>query len=174
VRRWLGVLTLVCCGVLAACGSSGGSKSSGTSASSGANTSNTSTSSETKAASGSGSSSEFCAAAKAQVEELPQKLQSLAASSDSAAWLQYADDAEKNNQTLGRLAPAEIKGDYATLEQAPVAVIKAIRDANGNISQIRIGLTQITRISTSADFRAASGRWVAYLKDHCALTIPGT
>jgi hypothetical protein len=77
---------------------------------------------------------------KARVEELPQKPSSLVASSDSAAWPQYADDAEKNNQTLGKLAPSEIKSDDATLEQAPVAVIKAIRDANGDISQIRIGL----------------------------------
>jgi hypothetical protein len=163
------VAVVLGCGALAACGSSGGSKSSGTSPASG---SKTSTSSATKPPSG-GSGSEFCTAAKAQVEELPQKLQTLLASGDSSAWLQYANDEEQNNQALGRLAPSEIKADWATLEQAPVAVIKAIRDANGNISQIRIGLTQVTRISTSPEFRAASARWTQYLTQKCGITLPG-
>lgn len=170
MRRWTGPVAVVLgCVALAACGSSGGSKSSGTSTSSRATTS---TPSGTKAASG-GASGDFCTAAKAQVDELPQKLQTLLASGQPADWLQYANDEDQNNRALGRLAPSAIKSDWVTLEQAPTAIIKAIRDANGNPTQIRVGLTQVTRISASPEYRAAVARWTTYLTQTCGIAIPG-
>jgi len=175
-RRW-GTVVVVSFAValLAACGSSSGSSSSSSKdTKQSAGGSSSSSSSSAPASSGGNDSSAFCAAAKEQLDALPKQFQSLIQTrGQGAGWLAYADAAEKNNALIGRLAPSEIKADYSVLAQTPAAIIKVIRDSNGNITAIGAKIATATAASRTPQFTAAAGRWTAYLKDHCNLTIPG-
>ena len=118
------------------------------------------------------SSTAFCDAAKRQAAELPKRFQALVTGGDDkAGWLAYADEAQKNNDEIGRLAPAELKSVYPTLAQPSDGIVKAIRDAGGDFTLIRPSLAKITAVARSAEFAAASATWSNYLKTVCGLDV---
>jgi hypothetical protein len=118
------------------------------------------------------SSTAFCDAAKRQAAELPKRFQSLVTGgNDKAGWLAYADEAQKNNDEIKRLAPPELKSVYPTIAQPSDAIVQAIRDAGGDFTLIRPNLAKITAVARSAEFVAASATWSDYLKTVCGLDV---
>lgn len=134
-------------------------------------TAGSSSSSSVPAGSG-GSSSAFCDAARRQVTDLPKKFQVLVTGGgDTAGWLAYADEAQKNNDEIKRLVPAEIKDAYAILAQPSDGIVTAIRDAGGDIAAIRPNLIKITATARTPEFKTASAASATYLKTVCGLDV---